>query len=606
MVTLVHVTHEAREKMGGIGAVLEGLLTSRAYQQTVGRTLLLGCGCVPLSEASQTVEHVLYQTGVPPAQADAPGPNLAAAFRTIETTFGIRLLYGYRRIPCPLRLRRSRVELLVLDVRNATPDPVNRLKHDLWEAYGLQSDRYQADWGYEEWVRMAGPALEALKVLVGPDLNRTAVVSHEFMGLPTVLAARLRLPEVKTIYWAHEVPPVRDMMEREAGHRLVFDRALDTEAGAVSYRAHLREAGGYKHALVSRAHEATAVFAVSERVARELAILDGAFRRRRVHVVYNGLPVRPITLDDRLASRNRLIRYAAAVAGLAPDFVFTHVARPVASKAIERDLAVLENLDNHLAERGETAMLFVLASDAGRRDPETVRHMEHAYGWPMHHREGWPDLAGGEVSFGRAAEAYNDQARATRVVLINQFGFDRTACGDRMPADTGFVDLRQGSDVEFGLSTYEPFGIAPLETLAFGGICVLSCACGCATLLRHVAGGNLPPNVLLADYSAPPEAGAGPIGEGETRRIEHEVATRLATALAARLPRSAEDHELLLATGWPLAERISWQAVCRDYLLPALAQCFGTRPPGIGRRIDIERALSPQACPASGKRIESR
>ena len=39
---LAHVTHEAGEKIGGIGAVLDGLLGSPAYNYTVARTVLLG------------------------------------------------------------------------------------------------------------------------------------------------------------------------------------------------------------------------------------------------------------------------------------------------------------------------------------------------------------------------------------------------------------------------------------------------------------------------------------------------------------------------------------------------------------------------------------
>ena len=602
MYALVHVTHEAREKMGGIGAVLEGLLTTRAYQTVINRTILLGCAALPTDEPPDLLEEVLYQTGEPVPGADTVEPSLAEALRRIEKTYGVGLLYGRRRVPCPLRQRYARVELLLVDVREAAPGPANRLKADLWEAYRLPSDRFESDWGYEEWVRLAAPALEAVEAMLGPDRDRAALISHEFMGLPTLLAAGLRYPDLRTIYWAHEVPPVRDLIEREAGHRLVFDRALDTEAGAVSYEAALRTTGGFKHALVSRAHHASAVFAVSDRVARELAMLDPGFRGRPVEVVYNGLPVRPITLEDRLASRRRLTDYAACITDVGPTAVFTHVARPVASKAIERDLAVLGHLDRRLADRGASAVLFVLATDAGRRDPEAVRRMEAAYAWPAEHREGWPDLAGGEVPIGRAAAEYNRQARATRVVLINQFGFDRTSCGERMPEDTSFMDLRQGSDVEFGQSAYEPFGIAQLETLAFGGICVLSQVCGCAALLQQVAGGTLPGNVLLADYSAPPEAGVRPLGKAERRRIEDEVAKNLAAALDERLPRSPQDHARLLGTGHALAERMSWQAVCRDYFVPALARCFGDRTQTPGRQIDVVRPWSHQPQTASGRR----
>ena len=39
--TVVHVTHEAAGKIGGIGAVLEGMFTSHAYNDQVGRTILV-------------------------------------------------------------------------------------------------------------------------------------------------------------------------------------------------------------------------------------------------------------------------------------------------------------------------------------------------------------------------------------------------------------------------------------------------------------------------------------------------------------------------------------------------------------------------------------
>jgi len=41
MLNIVHVTHEAVVKVGGIGTVLEGLLTSAEYDRQVGRSLLL-------------------------------------------------------------------------------------------------------------------------------------------------------------------------------------------------------------------------------------------------------------------------------------------------------------------------------------------------------------------------------------------------------------------------------------------------------------------------------------------------------------------------------------------------------------------------------------
>ena len=574
MATLIHITHEAHEKMGGIGAVLEGLVTSRAYQSVVDRTILVGTGEVPPRKPAEEVSAVLYETGRPDA-ACGESAALADVFRQIETATGVRILYGRRAVPCPLETRHAEVELLLLDVRQALPGAVNQLKGQLWQAYGLQSDRYEREWGFEEWMRAAAPALEAITALVGGDTHDTVLISHEFMGLPTLLAARLRRPELRTIYWAHEVPTVRDLIENEAEVRLVFDQALETRRGVRAYESQLRERGDFKYALVSRAHIAHRVFAVSNRIAQELELLAPDFRRTCIEVVYNGVAVRPIDLAARLASREMLRRCAQALTGSRPDFVFTHVARPVASKAIERDLVVLEHLDDRLADRGQSAVLLILATDGGRRDPELISRMEAEYGWPLSHRVGWPDLVKGEVPIGKAVQEYNGWARVTRAVLINQFGLSRESCGSRVPEEFSFQDLRQGSDVEFGQSAYEPFGIAQLETLAFGGISVLSRACGCAQLLARVAGGTLPPNVLLADYCPPQDADCKCLSEGDGRRIEHEVAARLARELVDRLPRTEKDFARLLETGWATAEKMSWQAVCREYFVPALERCLG-------------------------------
>ena len=42
MQTVVHVTHEAIQKIGGIGAVLQGLLTSKVYLEQAPRNILVG------------------------------------------------------------------------------------------------------------------------------------------------------------------------------------------------------------------------------------------------------------------------------------------------------------------------------------------------------------------------------------------------------------------------------------------------------------------------------------------------------------------------------------------------------------------------------------
>ena len=87
------------------------------------------------------------------------------------------------------------------------------------------------------------------------------------------------------------------------------------------------------------------------------------------------------------------------------------------------------------------------------------------YGWPVMHKVGWPDLEGGEVDIYNYLQVFNSRSRAIKAVFINQFGFDRIRCGQRVPADAEFADLRIGSDAELGFSIYEPFGIAQIETI---------------------------------------------------------------------------------------------------------------------------------------------
>jgi len=38
----VHITHESTEKMGGIGAVIEGLTTTADYHRTFSKTIIIG------------------------------------------------------------------------------------------------------------------------------------------------------------------------------------------------------------------------------------------------------------------------------------------------------------------------------------------------------------------------------------------------------------------------------------------------------------------------------------------------------------------------------------------------------------------------------------
>ena len=297
-----------------------------------------------------------------------------------------------------------------------------------------------------------------------------------------------------------------------------------------------------RHALVARAHACDAIFAVGDMTERELRFLSPSFRNYPIDRVYNGVPCEPIEMEQKERSRRKLQDYGEALLGYRPDFVFTHVTRPVKSKGYWRDLQVLTGLDEAFRKDGRKGVLFVVSTAVGSREATQVEEMVSSYGWPVHHEVGFPDLVGSEVDYWRAISEFNAYAESIRAVLVNQFGWDRASCGPAMPDDMTFADLRRGSDVEFGLSVYEPFGIAQVEPLGAGTICAVSSVCGCVSAVE--AAGGQEPNLMVADYTAERSSIAEAIGmtSAEREGVEWKCSRALADRLYAALPET--DTEL--------------------------------------------------------------
>ena len=145
-----------------------------------------------------------------------------------------------------------------------------------------------------------------------------------------------------------------------------------------------------------------------------------------------------------------------------------------------------------------------------------------------------------------------------------------------MPEDMEFMDIRKGSDVEFGQSIYEPFGIAQFEPLTFGGICVVSNVCGCAGFLHDVADGENVKNVIIADYTNLEIRDCADIEDmlqidrSVLNRIEASVSEKVAKEVIARLPQNESEIEGMIETGFELAKNMSWEMAVRNYLLVSL------------------------------------
>ena len=574
--TAVHVTHETVSKVGGIGAVLHGFFTSKSYLEAVGRSILVG----PLFTTEGTAfdrlgenSEVLYSS------IDSfSNTGYAHAFHRIENTYNAGIIYGRRTFTDNKTGITSSPEVILIDIRHMDKGPINAFKRRLFEEFGVQSNLFEHLWEFEQYLRIAPVAIEVLKA-IGAANDSSIVIAHEFMGMPTALAAILEPNcNFRTVFYAHEVATMRRIVEEHHGHDTMFYNVMHK---AYEEELSVNEVFGdqndyFKHSLVEASKFCDRIYAVGDYVMDELRFLAPEFDSAQIDIVYNGIPAYQINLEEKLASKARLQQYCENLLCYKPDYIFTHVTRLVRSKGMWRDLRVLEHMDKEFVTQGKTAVMFVLSTEVGPRRSQDIYQMESDYHWPIAHRENWPDLSGGEANYYTAIQEFNARSRNIKVIFINQFGFEPKKCGHKMPEDMEFMDIRRGSDVEFGQSIYEPFGIAQLEPLTFGGICVFTNVCGCAGFLRDTTSGEPVKNAIVADYINLGESTFEDIEDmlqinRDVRdKIEACESQRIAMQLCSRLPKNNAEIEELLKTGYELASKMSWDTVVQHYILPGL------------------------------------
>jgi hypothetical protein len=575
-ITAVHVTHETVGKVGGIGAVLQGFFTCKSYLDTVERSILVG----PLFTTEGSVlERLGENSEVLYSSIDGlVNTGYAPAFQKIESFYNAGIVYGRRTFVDEETGITSSPEAVLIDVRHMDKGVINEFKRGLFEEFGVQSHLFENLWEYEQYVRLAPTAIAVLKA-IGAAQDTTIVISHEFMGMPTALAAILD-PEknFRTIFYAHEVATMRRIVEEHPGHDTMFYNLIRQ---AHNDRLYVNEVFGdqntyFKHALVDASKYCDRICAVGDYVVDELRFLAPEFETAGIDIVYNGIPAYQISLAEKLESKAKLQRYCETLLGYKPDFIFTHVTRLVQSKGMWRDLRVLEHIEKEFRTQNKTGVLFVLSTEVSARRSRDIYNMESGYNWPVAHREGWPDLSGGEANYYTAVQEFNARSRNIKIIFINQFGFEPHRCGHRMPDDIEFMDIRKGSDVEFGQSIYEPFGIAQLEPLTFGGICVFSSVCGCLGFLRDVSGEENIKNVIVADYTNLENQSQVDIEDliqinrSVRDYIEANQSEKVAMQICSRLPKNDAEIESMIQTGYELAKNMNWDVVVNNYLLSSL------------------------------------
>ncbi len=577
MRTIAHVTHEAVHKVGGIGAVIEGLLTSKPYQAAEQRTILIG-PLFPGEDGSKgrlgPDGTVLYST-----LDNLPPHPVGEVLEQVRRQFHVQMVYGHRTIHNVHNGTMVTAEVLLIDVSRIGLHHVNAFKSGLWQRFGIDSRRYESSWEYDLYVKLAPPAIAALKALGAADANNECVIiAHEFMGMPTAMAGMMDPSGVfRTVFHAHEVAAMRRIVESHPGHDVTFYNVLSV---AMAKDRYVTEVFGsqdsyYRHALVDRSRLCDKIFAVGDSVLKELRFMGPGFADADIDVTYNGIPAEKITFAQRQASRERMQDYAQTLLGDRPDYVFTHVTRTVTSKGLWRDIRVLAQLEPMFRERGKSAVLFVLSTEVPARRPSDVREMERWWHWPVAHREGDPDLSHGETVFYQGVQEFNARSRMIKLVFVNQFGWERQVCGDRMPEDMSILDIRRGTDLEFGQSIYEPFGISQLEPLTYGAICVPTNVCGCIGFIEQVLGAETTPNVVEADYcdmggEGRDEAGWLALTREERELHEMHAAAGIARRIMAVLPKTEAEMAALLRSGYELASQMSWAVVAGRFVMPGI------------------------------------
>ncbi|MCC7492834.1 MAG: hypothetical protein IT204_10820 [Fimbriimonadaceae bacterium] len=666
----VHSTHEAADKLGGIGTVLQGILPEPAYGAAYQRTLLVGVYPFP-TEGSVIDDEALRAARGWSVKFDSQLPRrggaLAQRLLQVAERYGVRLVYGTRRfgkeleiptlVASPQGVRRAlvdsyrrrlrallAVDLEVFDDFPAVTDRVDRRLERLLlpghetadvperlivDAHGepfpggvawsdgraifpplAALDAFSGDGRANKYLlelqyhTFAAPALwEATCAVLaewapgagGYDPEAVDLYAHDWLGVPLWWASRVAENRVRrTVYIAHEARIFRLLAEGALHDRAALLRAVchpeGYDAALYPHLAKALERGWdlatmypgtvgfpdiFHHTINREAAHFDRVIAVGPLVRDELEVSLRPQPAPAVSCCPNGIPSAAVTVDQAWAARQRLAAVVEQAVGFVPDVIFSGVMRCELSKAPWRNIGLLRRCAERFPHL--KAALLWLSAPKPRPTAAQVQRWSRSWNWPLDHRGGaGGDLRPEEEGLWRAADLLNrDHPGQAALLYINQFGWGREVLGALDPRDATFGDLRTGSDVELGLSIYEPFGIAVLEPFCAGTVCVVSDACGCA---RHLASLGLLDLVVEAPFTRhdlPPRE----VDSAALREIETDAYDAVLDAVVARLglaggPVDAARWQQLRAARLEAAQavigQLSWGQAVEQYLLPAV------------------------------------
>lgn len=575
----IHVTHEALYKIGGIGEVINQLCTSPSYLSFFDKTLLYG----PLFEYIGSASTRLGRDGTVFYSSKDPydTKNFSFLFKSILEKHNIHIVYGERKIVNELNPQKSStVEVLLVDVTKMNKNVVNYFKYLFWEKFGLSSDRYEHDWDFEQYFRLGIPYYELILALY-PFAKEIFHFSHEYMGIPSLLSLELHPnfnPKIhKRIFYAHEVAPVRRIVENLGGGDISFYNIL--KFGRTNNLS-LEEIFGsqedwYRTPLVKLAKRFDKIFAVGDWVLEEYEFLCPDTPKNKISVVYNAISLDHHTFEEKLKSQEKIKRNLKTRFDFPEiDVIITHVCRLVKSKGIWRDFILLHYLDK-LFEKNNLYGIYILLSTlvAGGRPIHEVEKMVKEYLWPLEHREGWPDLIGYEIEIYKWVKRFNETSKNIKAIFINQFGISRRLCPTLFTEEVETRDLRIGADIELGMSIYEPFGIAHIEVLPFGGFSVLSTSCGVSFFLEKVFENKFKPYFSLDFISLGKNFSLESLKNlTEEKRLALEeccIANNIFSVFE-KIPKTIKEKENFFNNLAKVKDKLNWDHVIKTYFIPQI------------------------------------
>ncbi len=575
----IHITHEALYKIGGIGEVINQLCTSPSYLSFFDKTLLYG----PLFEYIGSPSTRLGKDGIVfySSKDLYDSGKFSQLFKSLLEKYNIDVVYGKRRIINEFNPQKtSTVEVLLVDITHMKKDIINYAKYLFWEKFGLPSDKYEYDWDYEQYFRIGIPYFELISLLY-PNAKELIHFSHEYMGIPSLLSLELN-PEFssvkhKRIFYAHEVAPVRRLIENLGGADISFYNILKI---CCKKELSLEDFFGsqedwYRTPLVKLAQRFDKIFAVGDLIIEEYKFLCPQVEKEKIVPVYNAISLDHYTFEDKINSREKIKRCLKNSWDIKKiDVIFTHICRLVKSKGIWRDFILLSYLDKLFQENDIFGVYILLSSIvATGRPPNEIVKIIKKYNWPFEHQEGWPDLIGYEIEIYNLVKSFNEKAKNIKALFVNQFGFSKTKCPSLLVEEVETIDLKKASDVELGMSIYEPFGISHIEVLPFGGISIHSSSCGVYFLLEKVFKDTFKPYYALDFIS---------IGKNFTletlktltpeKRIALEefcIANNI-LKIFEKIPKNLKEKEIIFNKMGEIAKNLSWDEIIKSYFIPQI------------------------------------